>query len=694
MLIRQPDSLFIDHSAIKRKMDSDYNANQSIWAVWWSESAIDSRLEAGDTNLMVELNSGMPNNQNSTFYFNRVRPLLNMVSGMQRKNRKSTIVVPLESGDQQTADQWTKILLHIYKHEGIYETISEAFHQGACITGLNLLHVYLDFTNDPLNGDVKVDNLSYNYIFLDPYFKKPDLSDCAFIWRRSYMTHTAAASLMPQYYDEIMGLPGNPTGTGRDGRFNFAAESYGKAQQNLIAYDEYYYRDFRDQETLVDKQTGEIFDVPNGSDIDVERFLFENPSVKLIKKKIPTVRLAISIQGKIFYDGPQPIAGLDDYPFVPVIGYYNPMLPYMYNRLQGISRSLRSAQFLLNRRIMLNSDYMESVVTTGYIFRESALVDVKHIFQTGAGRMIPIKDEAGPLSESIMPMPAPQIPPSFFQMQDAYGQEFYLDSGITQETMGRDSDAKSGIVEIHRQNAGLTNLQPIFDRLDAAQNRLGNLIMKIVQGNYTIGKVKKILEGQEPAPLFYSKAFGKYHCAVEAGFNTETQRQMQFAQFLQLRELGVNIPDDQMINAATIQNKQDLIKSMQQQQQMAAQQAQMQAQMAMQEQQARIKLTSSRAQADQGLAVERASRVQENYALAEERKAQAHKDDIASVLDFIKAIKELQAMDLEHESINISQLNSIMTIQNMLKQMESTGSQNNPQPQSGSVGQDRGVTLQ
>jgi hypothetical protein len=688
MLIRQPGSLSVDHSAIKRKMDSDYSANQSIWAVWWAESAIDSRLEAGDTNLSAELQSGMPANQNNSFYFNRVRPLLNMVSGIQRKNRKSTIVIPLESGDQHTADQWTKILMHIYKHANIYETISEAFHQGACITGLNLLHVYLDFTNDPINGEIKLDNLSYNYIFMDPYFKKTDLSDCAFVWRRSYLTHTAAASIMPEHAEEIMSLPGNPTGSGRDGRFNFAAESYGKAQQNLVAYDEYYYRDFREQELLIDKATGEVFEVPTNSDTDIDRFLFENPQVKLIKQKIPTVRLCISIQGRVFYNGPQPISGLDDYPFIPIIGYYSPMIPYMWNRIQGIARSLRSAQFLLNRRIQLNSDYAESVVQSGFIFKESAVIDVKHLFQTGAGRMIPIRDEAQ--MSDIMPIPVQNVPPSFFQLQETYGQEFYLDSGITQETMGRDSDAKSGIVEIHRQNAGLTNLQPIFDRLDAAQNLLGDIIMKIVRGNYTIGKIKQILEGQDPAPLFYNKAFGKYHCNIESGFNTETQKQLQFSQLLQLRELGINIADADMLKAATIQNKEELIKSMQEQAQAQQQIQQQQSQIQAQQQQAQIQLAQARAQADQGLAVERASRVQENYALAEERKAQAHKDDIQAVLDFIKAIKELKTMDLSHETMGLEQIQSLVGIQNLIKSMESTGApKENPQPAQNSSAQYR-----
>jgi len=342
MLMRQPEYIPGDYGAIKKKIDSDYSANQALWQIFWTESTIDTRLEAGDTALMAEINASLPNNNRGQWYFNRVRPLCNMVSGYQRRNRKSITVVPLENADQQTSDQWTKIILGILKRENGYDTISEAFHQGACVTGMNLLQVYLDWQNDPISGDIKIDNIPYNYFFVDPYFRKPDLSDAAFVWRRTYLSHTAAAALMPSKYDEIMALPGNPTGTGRDGRFQYAAESYGQTQQNRIAYDEYWYRDYRNQKLLVDKETGEIREltVEEQENIDIPKLIKENPRLTFIEQQIPTIRLAIMIQDKVFYDGQNPL-NIDRYPFIPVIGYYNPMMPYFYSRIQGICRSLR-----------------------------------------------------------------------------------------------------------------------------------------------------------------------------------------------------------------------------------------------------------------------------------------------------------------------------------------------------------------
>lgn len=645
VLMRPTEYLNGDFTSIKKKIDSDYAANQAIWQIFWTEATLDTRLEAGDTSLMADLNQQLPNNNRGSWYFNRVRPLCNMVSGYQRRNRKSTIAVPLENGDQKTADQWTKILLGIYKRENVYETISDAFHQGACITGLNLLHLYMDYRTDPINGDIKIDNCPYNSFFIDPYFRKSDLSDCNFVWRRSYLTHSAAAMLMPDFYDEIMDLPGNPTGTGRDGRFQYMPEAYGQTQQNKLAYDEYYYRDYRLQKKLVDKRTGDVLDITGREETDLDMFLQHNPEIELIEQRVPTVRLAIMIQDKVFYDGMNPL-GIDRFPFIPVIGYYNPMMPYFYTRIQGICRSLRDPQILYNRRVILSADAMESIVNTGWKFKENAVVDIKHLFQTGQGRIIPIKEEAAMTDVEQIQMP--NIPPGAFQLQETFAKELNFVSGINEELMGSALDDKAGILSALRQGAGLTTLQPLFDKLDMAQNMLGELIMEIVRNNYTPGKIKNLLEGEEPAPLFYNKAFGKYHCMVESGFNTESQKQMQFAQYVQLRELGVQVPDAVLIDAATIQNKSKLTEFMQEQQKQQQQQQQQAMQVQMEQQKAQVELAHARAVADQGLGAERYSRIQENQALAVERRAEAEKDDQIAVLNFIRAMKELEGIDLDH----------------------------------------------
>jgi hypothetical protein len=650
---------------ILSKMEAFYAESITINQSFWGEADTDTRFHAGDQTLWNDLYGNLPANRRRQFNFNRIRRVINMISGYQRRNRKSTIVTPVENADAETADQFTKVLMWLNNQEGILETISESF-EGALVTGMNFLQVWMDYRQDPVAGNIRVDNCSYNSFLVDPYFRKPDLSDCNAIWKRSFLTKRECISLMPSKADEILGLIGNDSGTGRDGKFQFMPESYNYGMKNLLTYDEFYYRDYRTQKMLADPTTGETMEW-RGNDDMLREFLFAYPQVTMIEQEIPTVRLAIVIQGKVMYDGPNPM-GIDSYPFVPVFAYYAPQMPYFPIRCQGVVRGLRDPQYLYNRRKIIELDILESQITSGWKYKENALVNPKDVFLSGQGRGLALKEEA--LMSDVEQIQPPQIPPSMIQLSEILGQEISQISGVNEELLGSSLDDKAGILSMLRQGAGLTTLQVLFDHLDRAQKLLGKLCIDLIQANFTPGKVKKILEGKEPAPQFYNKAFGRYDANVEEGLNTTTQKQMQFAQLLQLREAGVPVPDTVLLEACTIQNKKELVDAIQQQQQMQQQIQQQQVQSAMQEQQARIELSKARAVADQGLGLERVSRVQENQALAVERRAAAEKDHDMALLNLVKAIKEVDTIDLEH-------IQKLLSLSDLIKQREII---NNPTP--------------
>jgi hypothetical protein len=648
-------------------MEAFYAEAITINQAYWGEADTDLRFYSGDQSLWNDLYGNLPVNRRRQFSFNRIRRTTQMISGYQRRNRKSTIVMPVENGDAETADQFTKTMLWINNQAGVLETISEAF-EGSLITGMNLLHVWMDFRSDPVCGNIKVDSCPYNSFLIDPYFKKPDLSDCQGLWKRSYLTKRECVSLMPDRAEEILGLMGSDAGMSRDAKFQYMAESYNYGLKNLLPYDEYYYRDFRTQKLLVDSQTGETFEWKStNKNEELKEFLRLYPQVTVIEQEIPTTRVAIVICGKVFYDGPNPL-GIDQYPFVPVFAYYEPQMPYMEYRIQGVVRGLRDAQYLYNRRRITELDILESQINSGFKYKENALVNPKDIFLQGQGRGLALKEEAQ--MTDVEQIIAPSIPASMIQLSELLGKEISEISGVNEELLGSATDDKAGILSMLRQGAGLTTLQNLFDHLDHSQKLLGNIIIDLIQTNFTPGKIKKILEGQEPTAQFYNKAFGKYHSVVEEGLNTATQKQMQFAQLLQLREAGVPIPTDILLESSTLQNKKQLVESIQkqQQQQQQMQESQMQAQMA--QMQAQTDLAKARAVADQGLGVERISRVQENQALAQERRAQAAKDEDVALLNLVKALKEIETIDLNHLQQLLSIAGTLKTQNNIQTNIE------------------------
>lgn len=451
-------------------------------------------------------------------------------------------------------------------------------------------------------------------------------------------------------------------------KFQFMPESYGYAIKNLLTYDEYYYRDYREQIVLVDKKTGETQEWVGDND-RLKQFLSAYPEITSITQTVPTVRLALVANGKVLYDGPNPLG--DDYPFIPIMCYFSPQIPYFPYRVQGMVRGLRDSQYLYNRRMIINLDILESQINSGWKYKESALVNPMDIFLNGQGKGLALKDEAMMTDvEQIMP---PQVPPSMIQLADVLGKEMNEIAGINEELLGTAVDDKAGILAIVRQNASLTTLQTVFDQLDRSLKLLGDRMINIIQRDYMPGKIKQILGGEEPAPEFYNRNFQKYYAHVEEAVLTQTQKQLQFVQLLNLRETGVPIPDDILVESCTVSNKEELMKSLassaQQKQQMEQQQMALQ----LAQLQAETKLTEARAAADEGLGIERMSRVQENEQLAKERSAAAEKDRQSATLDLIRSLKELDTVDLSH-------IRELVTLSRMLKadEMEASGLSEQP----------------
>lgn len=638
---------------LMKMMNESYAEMISINISFWSEADIDARFRSGDQTLWNDIYGNLPAYRRRDFNFNIINTPCNMIEGYQRQHRKQVTAAPVHQNDEKGAQQYSKCLIWANNYNNFSQTFSEACG-GATTCGMNLLHCWMDYRSDPINGDIRWDNLQYNEFLMDPYCKKQDLSDCSKIWRRKYLTKNEAISLIPHMADEIAGMEGSYN---KDGKFQFMPESYNYAMRSLLIYDEYYYKSTRSRTVLVDTMTGDTMEW-KGDKETLSGFLKDFPNVKALDQEIPTVKLACLLNGKTVYHGQNP-SGSDKYPFVMVPFYFNPEIPYYPQRIRGLVRDMRDPQYLFNRRMIVNLDIAESTVANGYYYKENALVNPNDIFMTGQGKGIAIKEEY-PITEAIMPIVPPAPRPELMQLAEQLKDLVPRITGLNDELLGQAVDEKAGILAMLRQGAGLVTLQKIFDQWDLALKLCGELEMDYIQANWTPGKIARITE-EEPVPEFYTKNFGKYDCVVEEAVATSTQRQLAFQQSVYLRELGLPITDEYILKLSTLQDKDKLIEEMAQKAQKQAEMEAKMQQVQIQESQARAEDMHARAVANQGLGYERASRVAENQALAVERRAAAIKDIESGNLDQIRAAKELQSM-------NIGDLEKLVNILKLLQE--------------------------
>src|SRR6185436_13623508 len=315
-------------------MQKNYTDCITVLQTQWYQADLDQRFAMGDQDIWGLIFPGVATYRRKIFNFNIINSMLQMVSGYQRRNRKSTVCIPVQSNMQKTADQFTKCLYHVHNQSGAYQVYSDAFEQGALTQGIGFVSIYKDTTQDPVSGDIKLRFVDFKSILCDPYFRKHDLSDCRFMWTRQFFDKYEAARLYPQISDQILSLPG---GSYRDDKFYYMPEVYQIQFPNLIAFDEYWYLTSRQCRFLVDKQTNETQEF-TGDEEDLRYIMSKfKDRLAIIDQPKPTVRRTIVINDKVLVDESNPY-GIDRYPYVPFLGYCTMDTPYYAYKFRGLVR--------------------------------------------------------------------------------------------------------------------------------------------------------------------------------------------------------------------------------------------------------------------------------------------------------------------------------------------------------------------
>lgn len=645
---------------IKDKMKTCYDTALPKWQSFWMNANIDRRYSLGDQRYLNYYANASYKEQK--FIFNVIHGKIQQVLGVQRKGRKSSIVVSQNYGSDETASQLTKVLMWAFARDNTLEKISEGFYN-AITTGLNLTHFYLDTKDDPFSGDIKTKNYASSSIIMDPWWTEMDFSDAGFIWSRDYMNLFQLKTMMPDRTKELDSIKYDKRS---DIRFTFMPESYQvkyRSKENY-AVDSFYYMSDRERTMVHHLGTRQAAELPE--DRDVDEFLMqdvpeeERQYIEIVKQTVPSVRLSISVADNVMYDYHYG----DFYPFAPMVCYFDPeAIEYAY-RFRGMSRIIRDTQYIFNRRMQIQLDTLESLPNSGINVVEDALINEQDAFKTGPGQVRVIKKGYMP-DQAISNIMPPQIDQSAFAMTENISGLSGSLLGINEELLGMASDSDVGVTEMLRQGAALTSLRTPFDKLDISQKIISNRILSMIQKHFSAGKVSKILN-EQPSEEFFDKAFFEYTCVIEDGLNTSTQKQMQFAQLLQLAALpkiGEMIDPADIFEASTLQDKDKIIENMRAREQQQQQMQQMQAQVQMQQQQVQTDLFSSQSELNRASAQKSLAGVGEAQASAIDKLASAK--DKEALIDERRAetLRRLDELDINKIDRLISILNTIQGIE-------------------------------
>lgn len=643
----------------RQNREKNYSDCINILQTQWYHADLDQRFVIGDQDIWGIIYPGVATYRRKIWNFNLTNSAIQMISGYQRRNRKTSISVPVFNAGQKTADQFTKTLFYSMNRSGAYQVMSDCFEMGALTQGLGFLSIFPDYTSDPISPDIKYRYVDMKSVLFDPYFRSHSLDDARFIWTRQFFDRDEAATLYPMFEDEILGLP---SGTYRDDKFYYMPEVYQIQFPNLIAFDEYWYRSSREVTYVIDKETEECQEW-TGDEEQLRDFLrMRDPrdgieyrkKLATDKKQKPTVRRTIILNDKDINDQERPY-GIDSYSYVPCLGYMTADTPYYAYKFRGVARDMLDAQYLMSRLQVNNLDQVEAQ-QSGIKMEKGALVTPDDALNQGNGRVLTTAVGSFDKVEKLhIDPPSPVL----IQMQETL-KELMLQISGARELMNLAEETRdlSGLALMIRQASAVTNLQKLFDQFDEFQRIAGDITIQMQQALWSVGKVQQII-GEQPTAEFQNKLFFKYACKVVTGVLTETQQNMEAQQLIQIKEMQGPIEWSDILPKLNIQNKEELLEKMQQREQAAQQQQEKMAQLQMQQLQVDNETKLSYAQSQKSLANERQAKIQTDVAIAEDKIKRAHQEDTHSMLNLIKTLKELQGMDLDNVIKNVQILNEL-----------------------------------
>lgn len=632
----------------KQRYEDAYNEAMGVLSLFYEQAAVDYQFFVGDQWSPSEKSYLKSLNRDPTV-FNYLRRFIKRVGGHQRKHRLATNIEPTETQDQYVAEIYDDLLKWNNKKERVYNKISQAFEKGALVTGWNLLHSYMDFSKDPINGQVKTARRGYNTFLIAPDFKELDLSDARYIITCDYMSKDAAKALLPSKAKEIDALVGGEYNK----KFTFNNTERLRSD-NIVAYVEFWERVSRERHLIMNNATGESSKW-RGTKKELNQHVKDFPWITYITFYEPTVKQTIFIQDEEMYHGIDPYGskerGLEfnEYPYTLVAGYFESDIDSYEWKMFGLARPLMWAQKEENKRKSQMFSILDSAPHGGYVVKNGAVSNIDTLYQSGI-TVITI-DEAAQMTDLHELRPR-EIPQTTMLLSQQLKQDLVELGGGSEEFMGSadlgNSQVSGTLAKVRTSNT-VESLQDLFDNLDSAQENVGMKHAMLMQIHFTPEHIKNIT-GKDVPDNFYDEDISLFDIMAAEGMLTDSNRNLAYIQSLQAKQQGVYIPDKFIREIMPIANKSRLEEIFQEE----AQQQEQQQQKIVEQEEIAKRLANAETIHKLSLAEQQRKRGVADEALSRERISESKLNQARTIdtrmdasLKQIQMTKEIEAMDMD-----------------------------------------------
>lgn len=608
--------------------------NFHLWSPLYAQAYQYMSMYLGDQLSASETQFKKEHRRNA-LVFNHIYRTINTIAGYFDQSQLGYSVQAVSPDDTSsiTADILNDCLRRVCYQEDVYGKISNCVRE-TCITGWSGLRAYVD---PSAGNEIKVRNLSWSTMILDPWLTQKDLSDCGYIAIQSLLPRAKLASMYPNKADKIMRMV---PATGLDSHFPWAPSNRMPIMDNnRLSYTEMYRMVLRPADHIYDPESGETV-LWEGDRDKFRQIKKVYPKAKLISKPIPVIEYGIFIEQELVVFSENPY-GCNCYPIQPFFAIFEPSFD-VSRKIGSLVGIIADSQRAYNKRKNALLDILDTSLQSGLIYKEGSVVNPESLYMVRAGHNICI-DRDSSIADSIQPYNSTEVPQSLFQA--TYDLETNINTllGVNPEMFGQTQGGSEGPVEMSgvlyrmKQASAMTGMQPFFSSIREGQRLFGNVLLKMIQANYSPEKMAKIAK-KEPTSELFNKEWVKFNIVVQEGLIEN--RNSSLEQKLALRQIGIPVSTRSIIEDAPIYGKSEMIQYAESQEQVQSQLQQLQIEKERQAIENLAQDLRSEAARNQAAALDTLSSIGIKTAEKEEVISRAQKTKADTVDKFVEVLKK------------------------------------------------------
>ena len=513
---------------------------------------------------------------------NTIFTTINTVMGEQIQTRADMNFRP-RAGEatQEVADTLTKLAMQV-AGDNKYEWLESEVWADGIIQQRGYFDIRMDF-DDQLKGDIRISVVDPLEVLPDPDAQSYDPKH----WKDVIVTKWMSLDEIQQVYgkeaaDKVADTPFPEVDFGVDEGNDELRNRFGDTSVPSAVYDSTLNERSTKRFRVIDRQhrrmerqqfylnqNNDLRPIPYGTPKDVIAAKVASGEWTTMYKVAPRIRWTVSTINHVLHDDWSPYSHLTIVPFFPY---------FRRGKTRGLIDNAISPQEMLNKAMSNILHAINSTANSGWVVEEDSLSNMTtdDLADVGMKTGLVVEYSRGKQKpEKIQPNP---LPPGHANVATMAEEHIKAVTGVSNADQDIKSPEESGVAYESKKFQAKMHLAVPLDNLSRTRTMVALIILNLIQQYYTEERIIMITKpddmgGNQHEPMVINQltpageivnnlTMGEYDVVVTAIPHAASFQSTQFRELLEMKKIGVQIPDTALVQVSSVAKKQELIAQM------------------------------------------------------------------------------------------------------------------------------------